>query len=180
MEGRLKQRIVGAVVIAALAIILLPMLFDGSPEERAKTRRVIPSPEIRPVAQVDGPAMLVELEQMQAESAEKIPKEVESDANPQPLSLDANGLPIGWSLQVGSFSQRENATNFKQRSRDTGFSTYVTETAIGTETSYRVMVGPMLHRGKLEELSNQIETSFDVKGRIIRYRVEDDKGLFGG
>ncbi len=105
---------------------------------------------------------------------------MENDANLQPLSLDANGLPIGWSLQVGSFSQLENATTFKQRLRDTGFSTYVTEAEIGTGTSYRVMVGPMLHRGKLEELSDQIETSFDVKGRIVRYRVEDDKGLFGG
>ena len=42
MDARLKQRVVGAFVLTILAIIILPMLLDGSAEDRAKVTANIP------------------------------------------------------------------------------------------------------------------------------------------
>ena len=44
METKLKQRAIGAIVLTCLAIILLPMLLDGSPEDRERVLAEFPEP----------------------------------------------------------------------------------------------------------------------------------------
>ncbi|MBD3649334.1 MAG: hypothetical protein HUJ31_18215 [Pseudomonadales bacterium] len=42
MDVKLKQRVIGAIVLTALAIIILPMMLDGSSEDRARVIASIP------------------------------------------------------------------------------------------------------------------------------------------
>ena len=44
MDAKLKQRLTGAVILTCLAIILLPLLLDGTEEERARVISDIPEP----------------------------------------------------------------------------------------------------------------------------------------
>ncbi len=50
MEVNLKQRIIGAIVLAALAIIFLPLLFKGSTNTTTETKQVSISAPIPPAA----------------------------------------------------------------------------------------------------------------------------------
>jgi len=41
-------------------------------------------------------------------------------------------------------------------------------------------VGPMLDKSVLEQTATKIESVFGLKGRILRYNIQDDKGQIGG
>jgi len=96
------------------------------------------------------------------------------------FKLDANQLPISWSLQLGSFENADNARALREKLRAANYRTYIIE--VGTETgkTLRVLVGPMLDKSVLEQTASEIETVFGLKGRILRYNIQDDKGQIGG
>jgi DedD protein len=186
IDSRLKQRVVGAIVLTALAIIVLPMLLDGTPEDRARVVANIPEPPRIELKSVSVPGIKARMAEREAASAAAMPKmvqdtETEESVAPEAFTLDANDLPVSWSLQLASFKNPDNALNLRKSLRDSEFSSYVIQA--NTEEGdvyYRVFVGPMLQKSRLAKISEQIEEKFDLKGQIVRYRLEDDKGQLGG
>ncbi len=71
MDDRLKQRLVGAAVLVALAVIFLPMLLDGQPRQVERTVR-LGLPE-RPVFEGEGEVIPL-LDEPQASTPEKPPE----------------------------------------------------------------------------------------------------------
>ena len=173
-------------VLTALAIIILPMLLDGSAEDRARVTLDMPeAPKIAlknlTVNQVK--QTMVEMEQ---ESTERLPVDL---PDPEPLTdevgdneyqLDQNKLPISWTLQIGSFRQRDNAVKLRKDLREAQFKTYVLAGETAEGQVYRVFVGPMLSKSKLMNHARNIETRFKIKGQIIRYQIEDDVNQLSG
>ena len=94
---KLKQRLIGAVVLTALAIIVVPVLLDGDQQERARvTGKIPPRPAmfVEPFAAQD---LLAEMDRMEAESAARLPgKNVPSAVDPDrsQLGLDDNGVRV--------------------------------------------------------------------------------------
>jgi DedD protein len=183
VETRLKQRVIGAVVLIALAIIVLPMLLDGSAEDRARIDASIPEPP-----RIDLESLSVEdidrrMQIMEQTSAEQLPKMVEDKGPARPaeeLALDANNLPVSWSLQLGSFSKPENALSLRDTLRAAEFHAYIIQARTPEGEMYRVLVGPMLQKSRLAAVGEEIESRFDLKGQIVRYRIGDDVGQLGG
>src|SRR5690606_16822366 len=118
MEQRLKQRLIGAVVLVALAVIFIPMLLQGPIERESSSvpieipvqpaigARPQPAPEPRlPVAELpaaDDPAPSREAEQpVQAPVAKEKPTAVP----PKPAAAASQVPPelASWAVQVGSF-----------------------------------------------------------------------------
>jgi|TARA_Y100000310_G_scaffold344911_1_gene460443 DedD protein len=186
MDVKLKQRLIGAVVLTALAILIVPVLLDGNEQERARVVGEIPPPPDMQVEPFTAQDLLLEMDRMEAESTARLPQKQDDDASgvarqdSDQLSLDANGLPIGWTLQVGSFENEDNAIQLQDRLREGGYRTYRTSIKTDNGITSRVLVGPMLQRKKLAEISSEIEAEFGLQGQIVRYRVEDDKDMIGG
>ncbi len=184
MDSKLKQRVIGAIVLTALAIIILPMLLDGSQEDRARVVASIPEPpaiELESVSLEDIDQKMLELEQ---ESAARLPDMVEDDTDygegdPEELTLDKNNLPVSWSLQVGAFQNEDNALRLQESLRESEFRTYIIRAPSDEGEVYKVFVGPMLQKSKLAAIGEEIESKFDLKGRIVRYDIEADKGQLG-
>lgn len=192
MDIKLKQRVAGAIVLTALAIIILPMLLDGSAEERARVIASIPEP---PSVELDALTVAeVErgIERLEREGSRAMPEVVTPAAppadSPEPApasatadtALDENQLPVSWSLQLASFQNPENAIRLRESLRDAEFQTYIIQAETETGEMFRVFVGPMVHRGRLDEIGTEIEARFDLKGRIVRYEIEDDVRQLGG
>ena len=205
MDTRLKQRLIGAIVLTTLAIIVLPMLLDGSAEDRARVVARIPEPpgiqlKKMTVADIDH-----KMQQMQTDSAARMPEleagvppatlpVTRSQATPQPatkaasdskvtadkFALDKDKLPVSWSLQLGSFKNEDNALRLRKELRDHHYRAYVIAAQTDQGKLYRVLVGPMLERDKLEALGQEIESRLKLKGQVVRYRIEDDAGQVGG
>lgn len=184
METKLKQRAIGAIVLTCLAIIILPMLLDGSPEDRERVLAEFPEPPMISLKELSVKDIERRMQQGEIESAAKLPKLVEdpeSDKNDaEAFKLDANQLPISWSLQLGSFENADNAKALRAKLRAANYRTYIIEAETENGKTLRVLVGPVLDKGVLEETAIKIKNDFDLEGRIVRYNILDDKGQVGG
>jgi len=203
VEAKLKQRVIGAVILITLAIIVLPMLLDGSAEDRARVSATMPAP---PRIQLKSMS-IAEIEQnmarMEQESAARLPVEIQDAEGTDPsldstydqaadkqtddqraenetYQLDQNDLPVSWTLQLASFADRNNATRLRQSLREAQFRTYILTADSTKGQVYRVFVGPMLSKTRLSGFAEDIEADFDLKGRIIRFQVEEDGNQLGG
>ena len=179
----LKQRLVGAIILTSLAIILLPLLLDGSPEGRELVVPRIPEPPQVELSSDRVDNFVADMRQMESTSKGRLPKEVVDDTDYEVVEdfvLDQNQLPVSWSLQVGSFRQQDNATKLREKLRADNYRAYVLGADNHSGKIWRVFVGPMVNKQALAELSTELEGKLDLKGRIVRYRIEEDAGQLGG
>jgi DedD protein len=180
------------VVLTALAIIILPMLLDGSADDRARVVADIPAPPRIELKTLSVAEISRKAARMEAESTARLPQTATGKTQaegltagqeeaPAALALDENNLPVSWSLQLASFKDPENALNLRASLRQSEFRSYIIQAETAEEGEvYRVFVGPMLQKSRLSAISKELESKFDLKGRIVRYRIEDDAGQLGG
>lgn len=207
LDKGVKQRMIGALVLVALAVIFLPMLFTREDEMRqvrvdAPQAPSMPSPppvQVEPVP-VPEPEVLPEEAPVvidestapvappstpiaPAPSAAAAPKapaapapKVEKPATPaatasSPASsnkVDGNGLPVSWSIQLASLSNRAGADNLQKTLRSQGYNAYI-RSAGGLN---RVFVGPLIDRAEAERLRDVINRQQKLKGFVVRFQPE--------
>lgn len=82
----------------------------------------------------------------------------------------ADDLQTGWIVQLGSFTDVENASNLVKQLRAEGYPAY---TATATDSAgklvNRVLVGPESQREKAATLIPELEQSTNLKGIIIQH-----------
>jgi DedD protein len=183
VDVKLKRRLIGAVILTSLAIILLPLLLDGTEEDRASIVTNIPmSPEID-IEDVTVQDVMWKIEKMEKASEARLPKEVVDETNYYAATdhvLDKNQLPVNWSLQLGSFQKEGNATRLRARLRGQNYRSYILHANTNDGETYRVFVGPSSSKESLVKMNRKIEVELKLKGRIVRYRIEEDRELLGG
>ena len=183
MDQKLKQRLTGAVILTSLAIILLPLLLDGTEQAREEFIASIPEPPSIELQDITVQDVQEKMEQMERASEARLPREVvdETDYEDAPdFILDQNKLPVSWSLQLGSFENEENATRLRQQLRDENYRSYILHAKTSDGEIFRVFVGPSNSKESLAEMNEVIVDKLKLRGRIVRYRIEEDKEQLGG
>jgi len=196
-----KQRIVGTAVLLALALIFLPIIFDGEGSYQAPVSSRIPEAPIisilpeptqsRPIIvgnvetiEPDTSAAVSLIEEV-AELAEEpsvaiATQETVNDveitdapifSREVPQLSDA-GLPQGWVVRLGSFSDSENASNLVTRLQDAGYKAYSRVMRSSQEALTGVFVGPWLDRGQVNEYQQKLQEEFNLAGLVVRYELE--------
>ena len=187
LDKGLKQRMVGALVLVALAVIFLPMLFSRPDEQRqivvdAPAMPAMPAMPEHPVvpAEVPEPEPIPEPPQLPqtqtepavAESAPApaavVPPPALSEPDKPASHLDANSLPVSWSVQLASLSSRERAVELQQRLRSQGYNAYVRS----VDGMNRVFVGPVIERAEANRLRDQLNRQQKLNGFIVRFQPE--------
>lgn len=199
MDEQLKRRLVGAVVLVALAVIAIPMLIgqrpgagtdrlegelpegELAPFDSRLLRDEIPGPETVIIA----PATIVKPFEEPADAPP--PAAGRPDPAPEvktvrktPPAKDRPSVPerhaqvdpklSAWVIQVGSFSQRDNAEDLVERLRKAGFDTMAPQPAqVSGKTVYRVQVGPEADRKRAEQLVTRIKQVADLTGTVMSY-----------
>ena len=200
-----KQRMVGALVLVALAVIFLPMLFSRQDEQRQIQVDAPTAPEMPVMAPVQVEPVVVPEPQVIAE--EPAPPEQEVVAAPitapAPVApvvakppvvapkppavtpaqtvaqapakldttqkrLDPNGLPVSWSVQLVSLSNRASADNLQKTLRNQGYNAYVRSSG----GMNRVFVGPLLERAEADRLRDLLGKQQNLKGFVVRFQPE--------
>ncbi|MEA2094286.1 MAG: SPOR domain-containing protein [Pseudomonadota bacterium] len=197
MDHKLKQRLAGATVLTALAIIFVPIILEGPDDDWSPRVQDIPvPPQIDYQAQVDlqlpdevpepteapadVPPREIELAVPEPVVAEKEPEPVkevappvpvaqpEPQAKPPPKPKPAPATVAGtWVIQVGSFSQQLNAQGLRDRVRKTGNTVFLREVSTGGKHTWRVLVGPLKDRGEAEKLRDKLTREHNLKGIVI-------------
>jgi len=198
MDQNIKNRLVGVIVIFALAVVFLPMLLDGSGLRRDQHQVIIPpqplvkaNPEferkiVELQAKVDA---LPDLESRfidEKSSAAKIVRAQEPAAEshsepspkPKPESARLEGEPaapvkIGgdsWVLQVGSYRDRGKALAQRDKLRKSKIAAvFIEQFKNNNKSSYRVRLGPFLNRDQTRVAQNKIKAKHDIDGIIMKY-----------
>ena len=201
MNQGAKQRIVGTAVLLALALIFLPIIFDGEGSYQAPVSSRIPEAPIisilpeptqsRPiivgnvetiepdasaaVSRIEEVAELVE-EPSVAIATQETVNDVEITDAPifsrEVPQLSDAGLPQGWVVRLGSFSDSENASNLVTRLQDAGYKAYSRVMRSSQEALTGVFVGPWLDRGQVNEYQQKLQEEFNLAGLVVRYELE--------
>lgn len=212
----MKQRMVGALVLVALAVIFLPMLFTREDEMRQVRVEVpeapampslpevkvepvqVPEPQIlpdtseqpavvvdestapvsapsQPIAPAPSPAAPAPTGQPQAPvaKAESHPAPATAPATtvskPAAASkIDANGLPVSWSIQLASLSNLAGAQKLQNTLRSQGYNAYVRSSG-GLN---RVFVGPLIERTEAERVRDVLARQQKLNGIVVRFQPE--------
>ena len=82
--------------------------------------------------------------------------------------IDPNGLPISWSVQLASLSNRESAEALQKTLRSQGYNAYI-RTANGKN---RVFVGPLIERAEADRLRDLLGRQQNLKGFVVRFQPE--------
>ena len=159
------------------------MLLDGTEEDRARIATDIPAPPKIDLEDISVQDVMRKIEQMEKASEARLPKEVVDETNYEASPdhiLDKNQLPVNWSLQLGSFEKEDNAIRLRAQLRDQNYRSYILHANTNDGEIYRVFVGPSSSKETLVEMNQEIEARLKLKGRIVRYRIEEDREQLGG
>lgn len=191
LDKGLKQRIVGALVLLALAVIFLPMLLSREDEQHVVRVDAPPMPE--PVAMpviepepvavpeplAEDPVLAASYQAVTPEvsslpvapvveaPAKPVAPPVQVSANPLPR-LDSSSLPVSWSVQLASLSNRANAQKLQDSLRAQGYNAYLRQ----VDGMNRVFVGPLIERAEAERVRDQINRKQKLSGIVVRFQPE--------
>lgn len=205
LDKAYKQRMVGALVLVALAVIFLPMLFSRQDEQRQIQVDAPTAPQVPVLSQVQVEPVAVPQPQVIAQEPMPVEEVVATPPAPTPVPvtpavakppapapkapavtpaqtvaqapakldttqkrIDANGLPISWSVQLVSLSNRASADNLQKTLRNQGYNAYV-RTSGGMN---RVFVGPLLERAEADRLRDLLGKQQNLKGFVVRFQPE--------
>lgn len=177
MEQGIKRKLVGAGVLSAVAIIILPQL-SPSADDASYLSQSVPMEENVPSMEMPLPKSLnIATPNMAAQAstpAKKIPMsdmkvdteslKVESFHKPV---LESSGQAVVWHIQVASFAKPKNAIALRDKLRKAGYKAFEQPGADGQYV--RVFVGPSTQKQQLESQLRKIEQEFKLKGQIVLF-----------
>ena len=180
MRRRGRRRLVGAIVLALMAIIFVPALLQKAPEPLGEDVEItIPSPEntVLPQTPVETPPAppktVAEPEEAVPEMPtpsippvlpeEAAPSELPPET-PQPSAPEKTALPKAVSLQEGTFSVQlgaytddKGANSMVNRLKRAGYPAYTEPNMARSQMVWRVRVGPFKNRGDANTVLTQLK-----------------------
>ena len=180
MDRSLKERVIGASVLVALAVWLVPWVLDG-PVPDAESRAA-QAPTVERAAPLR--TQTIRLENRQTTSAQSDTPDIPGAPTPKDseevarVTLDASAgaqpgapaapVPVrataeaqveagpGWLVQVGSFGDEENARQVAGRLVEAGYAARLYPHRSGGNLMYRVRVGPEPSREGADEIASSL------------------------
>jgi len=188
-----KQRIIGAIVLVALAVIFIPILLPGHrdigfsdsgshipprPDELENLKvleleKPLAAPAPReivrtPIDEQSPPAPKTESE---TPAVEQKPATADKKPSKPPVSQESkSATPTtakAWVVQVGSFSKRDNAMRLRDQLRSKGYKTFVEQISTADKTFYRVRVGPVVSRSNAVDLQKELQTKMKLQDTAV-------------
>lgn len=185
-DRALKERIIGAVVLVVFAVLVVPIFLDGPSDDpdivsqtvtlpgqdaQERTQQTIildrdreqPVPATRtpepvqrqPVAADPQPKDDVVVETREEAPATAPPPQPEPEPEPATES-SSTGM---WAVQLGSFSNQENAERLAADLREEGFAAFLSQVRTDGGQLHRVRIGPQNDRDSAEEIAAQLQRS---------------------
>ena len=193
MERALKERIIGAVVLVVFAVLVVPVFLDGPPEdgEIVSERVMLPGQEdqknqtvvldrdrTQPVPAATTPAATpVKQEPARQEPAQEepvreapkpvvVPDEPAEEPAPKPAPQPVASTTGMWAVQLGSFSNKENAEKLAASLRKQGYAAFLSQLTTENGQLHRVRIGPQKDRESAEEMAKRL-AKVGQKGQVV-------------
>ena len=147
------------------------------PPRTAQTERAPTAPPAAPVPAPEpkaAPAPVAVAKPVEKPAEKPVVKPVEAPVEkpvakaPAPASAPA-AASVGWAVQLGAFSNADEANALRDRLRSGGFSAFVEQVPTDRGSLTRVRVGPVASREAAEQLRAQVAARQGVSGMVIRH-----------
>ncbi|WP_296053661.1 SPOR domain-containing protein [uncultured Alteromonas sp.] len=201
MAAALKNRLVGTVILVAIAVIILPDMLDGKkssngdvfvnvPAAPAKKPIVNPEPfpDERVVASAQRPVEIVNERALdEPEAASEPATDTNSDATAQVNNSPNDDLARqtvveapqeseqnnSWVIQLGSFRHQKNVKQLLDKLENAGYRAFSRpiETSSGSLT--KVFVGPNLNKRELDGALSHLQELTGLRGKVTRFSVNN-------
>tara|TARA_B100000780_G_scaffold260376_2_gene212043 strand:- start:518 stop:1123 length:606 start_codon:yes stop_codon:yes gene_type:complete len=199
VAAALKNRLVGTVILVAVAVIILPDMLDGKkssngdvfvnvPAAPAKKPIVNPEPfpDERVVASAQRPVEIVNEKPVDEPGSpvESVP-EASSDSTAQVNNSPNDDLARqtvveapeeseqnnSWVIQLGSFRHQKNVKQLLDKLENAGYRAFSRpiETSSGPLT--KVFVGPNLNKRELDGAISHLQELTGLRGKVTRFSV---------
>jgi DedD protein len=166
MDEGLKKRLIGAAVLAALAVIFVPMLFEEPPPPEPELAPLPPRPPVNDFAS----EMLREEVPAVMPLAPRPVEPEQPQAAEEPAAEQTRTGLSAWVVQAASLSSRENADKLVGRLRESGLPTPDPELVdIRGKRYYRVRVGPVVERSRAEAMVARVSEIAGTQAQVQRY-----------
>jgi DedD protein len=196
MDRALKERIIGASVLVVFAVLVVPIFLDGPSEdaEMVSERVLLPGQEGQDIKTVvldrerseplpvandasandsADSAAIADLESSTPASApvaeETAPARIRQQptVEPNPATPAPAASNTGmWAVQLGSFSNKENAEKLAAELRKQGYAAFLSQLNTGSGTLHRVRIGPQKDRESAEAMAARL-LKVGHKGQVV-------------
>ena len=196
MERALKERIIGAAVLVVFVVLVVPIFLDGPPEsgEIVSERVLLPGQEGQDIKTVvldrerSAPLPSTSIAAAQDDAKETgvaepevslpIPTPVEREPAPAQVqqqapreSVPSNPEPVAsttgmWAVQLGSFSNKENAERLAADLRKQGYAAFLSQLNTADGALHRVRIGPQKDRESAEAMAARL-LKVGHKGQVV-------------
>ncbi|WP_035387380.1 SPOR domain-containing protein [Ferrimonas senticii] len=194
MSTAFQNRLVGTVVLVALAVLLLPEILDGKKQTLEQQFATIP---LRPTVAVVAPSKVVAAtpEQPQQQDSDAgnsievgslapqkaVVKPVVEVAEPkistvaakpvaEPAAAKTNPAAVkAYTLRLGSFKNAANVNALVARLRQQKYPAYTVPTVPVDGQITRVMIGPETQKARLEQIRTALHKQLNMQGKIENY-----------
>ena len=176
MEVRVRERLIGALVLVAIVVLVVPAILKGRDPapaalpESAPTRRVevpIGNAEPAPEEQILVPEPSTidagagrrpppPRRRAEAESRRPLSRKALRRPSLRPLPVEGWARPSAWAVQLGAFSSRAKADQLVAELRKRRYAAFVLEYRASGQVLYRVRVGPEQDRKRAEEIAARL------------------------
>lgn len=173
MKEETRYRVTGSLFLLALAVIFLPMLFDGAglPTVELPPVETVPVAEVEPVAEPEPPpADLVErVEELRDQiDADGFDTDTRTQVG-EPVLSEVGPETRAWAVQLASFADVENAKLLRSQLQQDGYEAFLSTIRTGDDVRTRVAVGPLQSRAEAATLQAQLSTRYRVNARLMAF-----------
>ena len=179
-----KHRIVGAIILVALVVIFVPMLLNENepPPELKGVREMPPRGAtetkviVTPVASEEAkprqnPEAVTKTETTSA-ITESVPKQETKTApveKPTKAPAAADKITQAWVVQVGTFSNADNANHLRDKLKSRGHAVHTESVSLAGKKALRLRVGPFRDKEQAVKAQAQIRKELRVQGVVQSY-----------
>ena len=184
MASALQNRIIGTLIVFALAVIILPDLLSGKnyvPEEDFQVSPLRPASESE-IQYPDFPsdfrersernAIVIDEDSFQVQEPQEASVASESNSAPETASDSSpQELSEGWVIQLGAFRNAERVAEIVTELRGAGYPAYSRKALNSSgDTLTLLMVGPDVDADKLQRQLAELQQLSGLSGRVVEYR----------
>ena len=195
MERALKERIIGAIVLVIFVVLVVPIFLDGPPEdgEIVSERILLPGQKDQDIKTVvlergrSEPIPVASSTKDDSGKKEDVPVEPKvTQATPEPVpqqqSVREEQAPVSqpqtavvkptasttgmWAVQLGSFSNKENAEKLAADLRKQGYAAFLSQLQTSSGQLHRVRIGPQKDRASAEAMAARL-LKVNHKGQVV-------------
>ena len=195
MERALKERIIGAIVLVIFVVLVVPIFLDGPSDdgEIVSQRVLLPGQKDQDMKTVvlergrSEPIPVVNSSGDNSAKSDEVPAEprvmqptpetvpqqeivrVEQDPSPRPPAepqepaASTTGM---WAVQLGSFSNKENAEKLAADLRKQGYAAFLSQLQTSSRQLHRVRIGPQKDRASAEAMAARL-LKVNHKGQVV-------------